>query len=551
MQGGDVRRMVAVDNRAKQRPTVAQPLTSVRIVARSGANYTATIGWLLRRSVEGRKLKFAVVFGLGQLYLAGQAAAIFTLYWYAEQAQSDALVSLRALGIELRAREDPMLLLIVVAVSVVCFLASNGVLYLSRSMVIGVGEEDVALGLTQLIGIARRLPDPRAPVASQLLIRDGLKKVNAGCRMGGIATVLLLNAVTPVVGGVVAVGALLWIDAVLTTMIVIGAALWSTLLYPLTQRQLRFALSRGREGAAFKEEARALLQSPSTAIPEKLDSAVRIAEVYLGRRRVMNEMRLVLQIGATLIGALAAFYLATGIMGGGGDWPIFIVYLGGLRIALSGCFAAPRTLGAVSRFYPQLASFVRFLQSAAQIDREELGHVRNGDAVMLGSLPDATEVSARSGDLLALATLDTRQTLESVFLQARAAGTGQPLARTWVETAALSARACDDNPIAVVDVGTLAQMEKPAALSFLQGLQDSVSVILHRDEAQVGAFGERHLIVVVEGAITASVPLGTAESRAALESFAELRRSKSNAKPDDAHEAEAGADDDRDEDEEA
>lgn len=518
MQQSEVSFVAHRNNRRKK--TVANSLTSARVVARSGANYTATLIWLIRRSIDGHKLKVSVVFALGQLSLSSQAAAIFTLYWYAEKTQSDAVVSLSALGIELRAREDPMLLLIVVAASVICFLASAGFVYISRSMVLSLGQEEVACGLTQLIGIARRLPDPRAPVASEFFIRGGLKKVDAGCKMGGMATVILLNVVTPVVGGVVAVGVLVWIDAVLTTMIVIAAVLWSTLLYPLTQRQLMFARSRGREGKAFKEEARALLQAPpSTATPEKLDSAVRVAEVFLGRRRVTNEMVFVLQIGVTLIGALAAFYLATSIMGGSGDWPIFIVYLGGLRIALGGCFAAPRTFGIVSRFYPNLSLFVRFLQSAAKIDREVLGHVRNGDAVMLGSLPDGTEVSIRSGDRLALATLNARPELDLAFLRARAADTGCPLATAHLDAADLPSQK-RDIPIAVMEVGTLTQMGTAAADAFLHELRDSVALIVYRDTTHVGTFGERHLIVVDGGAITTFVPLGVAESRAALERFA-------------------------------
>ena len=55
----------------------------------------------------------------------------------------------------------PVMLWMVVIVSAVCFLVSSGFLYLSRSMVLAIGEDSIGRGLTEIIGIARRLPDPR------------------------------------------------------------------------------------------------------------------------------------------------------------------------------------------------------------------------------------------------------------------------------------------------------------------------------------------------------------------------------------------------------
>ena len=66
-------------------------------------------------------------------------------------------------------------------------------------------------------------------------------------------------------------------------------------------------------------------------------------------------------------------------------------------------------------------------------------------------------------------------------------------------------------------------MEPTAAQAFLDRFDDGVTAIVYRDEARVGKFGERHLIVVDDDTFQASVPLGTAESRTALASFADVR----------------------------
>ena len=92
------------------------------------------------RSIDERKLTVAGVFALGQLSVGAQAAGLGALYWYAAQAQSDAVVSLGPIGVELRAREDLWLLGTVVAGSAACFLGSAFFLYQSQRTVIGIGR---------------------------------------------------------------------------------------------------------------------------------------------------------------------------------------------------------------------------------------------------------------------------------------------------------------------------------------------------------------------------------------------------------------------------
>ena len=312
----------------------------------------------------------------------------------------------------------------------------------------------------------------------------------------------------------------------MTLIIAVGVIVWSTFLYPLTMRQVRFASSRGREYTAFKEESRAFLRSPSLGMPEKTNSAVRLAEVLLGKRRVAAEMAFLLEIGATIIGAAAAFYMASKMMAGGAEWPIFIVYVGGLRIALAGCFAGPRTFGVVSRFYPQLIVFIQFAQSAARIDRRDLGAAADGADIVLGTLPNGSAVIARGGDRIALATSATPEAVQVAFLEARASESERPLATAWVRSADASECRSIDSPIRFAEFAMLAGMDRSAALEFLEGMGDGVTLIAYRDESHVGAFGERTLMTIDSGTPTASVPLGTPESAAALETFVEHPRAR-------------------------
>ena len=113
------------------------------------------------------------------------------------------------------------------------------------------------------------------------------------------------------VGGIAAGGALVVIDPLLTTMLGVGAILWSMLIYPLLRRQVKYTDRLARGKSAFVAESRWLLHSPSPAeVPAEMGSAVTLSAVLNDRRRTVKTIRLVLQLGVSVIGALAAMYLA-------------------------------------------------------------------------------------------------------------------------------------------------------------------------------------------------------------------------------------------------
>ena len=65
------------------------------------------------------------------------------------------------------------------------------------------------------------------------------------------------------------------------------------------KRQVKIPDRVVRGKMAFTKESRALLQSPPGAgVPETLSSAVTLAEVMIGRRRIANDIKVLLQTGA-------------------------------------------------------------------------------------------------------------------------------------------------------------------------------------------------------------------------------------------------------------
>lgn len=505
------------------REAVARRVAFCRSVLRSGVNYARNLGWVIGRSLEGRKLRAAVSVACGQLSLAAQFGALGLLYWYAEQAQADAVVSLAPLGLDLewRAREDFWLLGGVVAASGLCFLASAGLLHRSESLIITIGEEEMARRLTDAARIARRLPDPRAPEASRIFLDTGLSRVSLGCRYAAVSVTNILGAVTPFVGGVVAGVALVVIDPLLTGMLAVGAGLGWLLLYPLMMRQVAIPDRLERSKRAFAKDLRELLRAPpDKPVPPVLGSTVEFARVMIGRQHTMNHITALLQASTAVCGTIAALYLAASIIRGDDDWPNFILYLGGLRIALSSGSALPQLAGSVSRYYARIVEYMHFVLSGTGIEERPLGRVAAGDPVVLATLADGTPVDARGGERVALLTPAEPPAVQAAFLDARAAGTGLPLAADWLRPDDPTVHVREDASVHLVDAAVLAALEPAAAGAALDGRPPVVTVIAHRDGERVGAFGESHALVLEESAFTESARLGTAAGRAIRDAFA-------------------------------
>lgn len=518
------------ERHARLRAAVSRHLAFCRSVLQGGVSYSGNLAWVLARSLEGCRLRTAAAVVCGQLALGAQAAAIGVFYWYLDQAQAGDVVTLDRFDLAWR-REAPWLVGMVLGAFGLCLFASAGLLYWSERLFIRIGEETMARRVTDMARLSRRLPDPRAAAASRTFLEsNNLKMITSSYQGAALCVVVLLGAVTPSFGGLVAGGVLLAIEPVLTSLLAGAAGLWCLLLYPPMMRQVADSNLQQRAKRAFwREWQTAIKAPPAVRTPEKLAGAVELARVAIGRRHARNSINLVLQTGMAAIGTAATVYLAVRFIGGHFDPATLAVYVASMRIAMNGCFAVPRVSALLSRYYPSVVVCVQFLRNAERIDTEPLGRAGAGDAVRLGSLPDRAAVDARGGDRVALATLAPPAAAQAAFLQARAAETGLPLASAWMRPGEPMRR--EDASIHLVDAGALAALEPAEAEAFLGRAPAGVTVVAHRDETGVGAFGESDLLVLGDDGFDRHVRLGTAESRAALASFAAVRAQAAGGPP--------------------
>jgi hypothetical protein len=491
-----------------------KPLAMGRRFTRQGNNYTTVVVWLLRSALSGQGLKVLAIVLLSLAFIGSQAVAISTLYWYAQQLQNDGGLVVPLLGIDLRAREDMTLLALAICVSAIFFIASAGFLYLSRSTAIKVLEVTHKRELEMLVHKIASLPDPRAPVASRFAVEVGFWRLSIGCRLGGVTAFIFLNAVPTFIGAVGAAWFLIWLDPVLTLLILLAAALWAVLLYPITLRAVWFANRREKANAAFRQEAQELLKH-DTQLPyvTEMATAGQLASAFSGRRRVANEMTLVVEIGIAVIVSVAMFYVVMDMMSGSGQWPILIAYVGALRLTLSGFLQAVQAYARVSRYYPDLVPYFLFMKNVDESTGKPLGVVAADGDVLLGNIDGSHDTRVEPGAIVALATSDSEQWIRLALIQARSTISGLPLQTRMFDPTGKS-----EAPLVLTEAVEFSAASAHGTDQLL-GDDNNVVLIVHRDITRIGAFGESHILVAENGSITGFAPLGTPESEELIQAF--------------------------------
>ncbi len=486
---------------------------SVTRVSRQGRNYSTLVVWLLYKAFKGRSSKLTLAVVLSLVHLASQAAAIYAIYWYGKQMEQTGVVSVPYVDIAINLKEQPEWLWAIVAFSTIAFVVSASFLYLARRVILDVVEQHYAQMAEELVLYSLRLPDPRARLATELFNDFGVGGLNTGCRRGAIIAISFANAITAVIGGLGAACFLFWIDATLTMIILASVGIAAIFLYPLTLRAVQSAKVREKAAIAFKLEVRKLADERSPErVAAEVETAGELSRAYLMRRRVLTELVFATEIGITIILGLVVYYLANEALAGREQWAIFIAYVGALRMTLSGASQAVRAFAAVSRFYPQIVRYYLFVTDMQKIDATPFAKVKEGDAVILGTLPNGQDVTVNAGDCLALVSFERMRGLQYALVGARAAGRAGPLKAVVLDPAK---KAPSDAGLALI---ASYPPDKNGELRPLPRaeLKDKVALVVYSPAQTPGALGETHVLTEFDGALARFAPIGSEEATAAL-----------------------------------
>jgi hypothetical protein len=403
-------------------------------------------------------------------------------------------------------------------------------LFLARRVVFNIVGKSYRRGLETVPRLIVRLPDPRAPVASRLALDFGFGRLVAGCRQGTMAAVAFTNAVPPFIGSLGAIGFLIWFDPLLTLMMLAAFMLWATLLYPVALRGSQATLQSERAHAKYREDVEQLRRAYDLdGTDRELPSVDAFVRAYLGQRGIKHEIALVVQIGATVIVALAVLYTAWHLMSGEGDWPILIAYIAALRLALAGGSGAVAAFASISRFYPRMVRYVLFMKSAAALDKGALGTLSPGEAVLLGRLPSGGELVVRSGGRLAVVTWDDGKDVECALLGARSVSTSLPLGACWWDPAS---KYCPPEAALLLVEATKLTTQEGALSGCDKAPGTKVMLIVHRDLTKIGDFAETDLLIVNSRAIEHFLPIASGKNPEYLAIFERLERRRRRSKSD-------------------
>ena len=490
--------------------------------ATRGVNYFTLVGWLLRDFWRGSGARLAVVAALSALYLATQAAAVLVLYGYTQKLQSDGSIVIPQMGVDLHVRTEPLILWAAVTLATLCFVASALTLFFLRHLTLNVLEGRVAKNLEALVSYSLRLPDPRAPLASELLFSYGDSAIRSGLTASVFVALICSYAIPPILGSLGAAVILFTLDFQLTVLMALAAILGIALVYPITLRSVRNFKKAQQSQTKLRGEIADLKAAQTHFLSVNLSSAAEVASGLMGRRRIMNELALALQIGVTAILALAIVHLALRGMGGNADWALIVAYAGALRLTLSGGSQAVTAVARLSRTYPPIVRYFLFMRDAARLDATSLGKPHAEDIVTLGTLEDGRPIQVKCGDRVAALSDDPGPDLRFAFLRAIIARSQEPLGAALLRSPISLDTLAPDAEVVLIETGELAHEMNSERL--VTALKDKVTVLIHRETAKVGQWGEKYVATIEEGVFKSFHEVGTAECEATLEAFAYRRK---------------------------
>lgn len=488
-----------------------------------GRNYSTIVAWLVYAVFKGKTRTLGISIALNLLHLSSQAVAIYIIYWYAKQMEGKGIASIPNLEFSINLKTQPGLLLAVVLASVFFFIVSATLLYVSRRLVFDIAEQHYGRSLERLVLDGRDLPDPRAKLASRLVVNFGFGGLSTGCRRGALIASAFANAIAAVIGAMGASVFLIRIDLPLTLLILASVGLAALFLYPLTLRAVKLATAAEKAQSAFKNEGREIVanrNSPNRV--ESMPTAHTVARAFLMRRRVMTEFVFAIEIGATIILGVVVFYMASQAFAGREQWAIFIAYVGALRIALGGATAAIQVFANVSRFYPRIVRYYLFVKDVAKVNDTPLAKLEPGDTVILGPLESGPKVTVKVGQRVALMTIDPGQSVMYALINARSPQSPLPIAVTVIDSVGVSTKA---GAIALIYLNQIEDLN--ARLETLADtLRDKVALITYTNPEKIGSCGEEYLLTVADGELRRFARLGTPEAEAAIKEMALLAKKR-------------------------
>jgi ABC-type multidrug transport system fused ATPase/permease subunit len=487
-------------------------------IVRQGRNYSTIVAWLLYRAFTGRHWQLATAVVLSLLHLSTQAAAIYVVYLYGKQMEQSGLVTVPFIDLHVNLKDDPQWLWAIVAVATVCFVVSAVLLYLSRKQILDIVEKYFARSIEQLVLLSLRVPDPRAPLATQIFMDHGLGGVTMGCRRGSLTAITFANAITAIVGGLGAAIFLFRIDLPLTLVIVGSALVAALFLYPLTLRAVQSAKDREKAQAAMRAEVRKLNEDPTVEqTATSLESVDEVARAYIMRRRVLTELVFATEIGITILLGVVIYYMASQALAGREQWAIFIAYVGALRLTLNGAALAIRAFASVSRYYPQIVRYYLFIKDMQKIDKISLVEVRRGEKVLLGTLPSGQDVVVEAGDCLAMLVAGQIRDPAFALVGAKLVRSGDPVGSVIIDPDNVRRSPAG---IALVASQRLDEDREQLTALLEDQLKDKVTLIVYNSADKAGSFGEKLLLTVEDSELKRFAPLGTEEGEFVLKEFA-------------------------------
>ena len=381
---------------------LARTANKLRRHARRARRYASDIKWLLGDFLRQRWWQSARVVISGLLHLGTKALSVALLY---------AVVHALSEGIPRGLAHLPLpppnsaaFLWLAVSLAFGLLVLSSWLRFDVRKRGIVLGREYEEYAARRVFALASRLPDPRAPVASQIAATEPMHLYIGYARHCGMAARQLVQLMPTLVSFVAGCFVMIWMDALTTAGLALLAIVSTLAQYPAHHRAARashdWESSRGEAMRRIVELFSALKRAPTPIenegpVLKRLfsQSSVRnYIEGFNDRSICSEEASLVSRIGSHLVFCGAILLLGMDIVQGERSWAAVAAYVAVVRFALADFVQVSTLANGFTRFHAQFTLYRRFIGDAARATEQPTDAV---DAPPVLRIPDLVDGRSR------------------------------------------------------------------------------------------------------------------------------------------------------------
>ncbi len=309
------------------------------------------------------------------LGLAGEVGTYTVIYKYASLLESDQTLML--FGYELTARTSSELLIVVAIAMFICSVMSALGFYFSKKYALNIWKAYEIFCARRITILSSYLPHPSSPLASEMFSKANVRMATKKeARYSGRVLFHILKMVLPVsrvFASVIVMFATNWFFSSIIFALLLAAQIF---LYRLNVKVSKSSRSFEIYNKDSNQERNQLMahiwtspvplnkKHPLLTVNDEESLVRKSMTEFLNRLLIKEKTSLVVNLLTAVSLLLILLVAGVGIISGQWRWSLFLIYVASLRFFLGSLMQASTSLTVISRYYPYIKGYCRFVKDA-------------------------------------------------------------------------------------------------------------------------------------------------------------------------------------------